>query len=386
MIIRIIGLLSSFGTKNIDVFEWAQCNVRKSRLPNNPVWGALTTTRPQLQFNGWKLAHAVTKVDYLIERDLLLPSLGFLLQTDRIFDFSAGNDLRLVPGSAATLNDFTRTSLIGRVGQGLSLLFAHNKGYCFVCHLASDAGVAKHMASHGEKLRAADFLFENHSGERMILESKASFSQPLNDPTQIKSILKAALTGQVDYWMPRITPAASKGFALLSCLRETGNVAPSALIYVDPPEQPTRQPIEVPQAQVRRRNYASWLRAMGLNETARELLQTSRDGGRNFELPLIRIGPHKFAITGAGYRPGMFPRWTERHPWPVAGLEVSALKAISAALSGDDRPLLDYPGLLADGPDIYETEIAYGSVFPDGSYFGAPDLRRDVVGYESFLL
>lgn len=386
MINRIFSLLSAFGSKNIDVFEWAQCNVRKSRLANNPVWGSLTTTRPQLQFNGWKLAHAVTKVDYLIERDLLMPGLGFLLQTDGIFDFSAGNDLRLVPGSAATLNDFTRTSLIGRVGQGLSLLFAHSKGYCFVCHLASDAGVADHMASQGKKLKAADFLFENDGGERMILESKASFSQPLNDPTQIKSILKAALTGQVDYWMPRITPAASKGFALLSCLRETGNVAPSALIFVDPPEQPTRQPIEIPQAQVRRRNYASWLRAMGLNETARELLQASRDSGRNIELPVIGIGSHKFAITGTGYPAGVFPWWIERCPWPVAGLEVSALKAISAGLSGDDRPLLDYPGLLADGPDIDETVTAYGSVFPDGSYFGAPDLRRDFVGFESFLL
>jgi hypothetical protein len=220
----------------------------------------------------------------------------------------------------------------------------------------------------------------------MILESKASSSQLENDPTKIKSVLKAALTGQVDYWMPKIKPAASKGFALLSCLRETGNVAPSALIFVDPPEKPPRQPIEIPRAKVRRANYASWLRAMVLTDTARELLQTSRDGGRIIQLPVIRRGSHRFAITEVGYPDFMFRTLPERCQWPVAGLEVSVLKAISDCLNGDDSPLMEYPALLADAPGIEETEIDYGSVFPDGSYFGAPDMQRDFVGFETFHL
>ncbi|MCW4578896.1 hypothetical protein, partial [Gluconacetobacter entanii] len=193
-------LLTAFGTKSIDVYEWTQANVRKARLPNGPIWGNLALPRPRLQFNGWKLAHAVTKADYLVERNLLLPGLGFLLQIDGIIDFSAGANLRLVPGSVATLNDFTRTSLTGRVGQGLSLLFAQSKGYRFVCHLASDGDVVRHMASAlpTKKLKAADFLFENGGGRRVILESKASFSQLVNEPSLIKSVLKTALMDQVD--------------------------------------------------------------------------------------------------------------------------------------------------------------------------------------------
>ncbi len=372
-------LLAAFGTSSIDVYEWEQADVRKLRLQNGPIWENLTESHPELQFTGWALAHAVTKVDYLVERDLLLPGLGFLLQIDRIIDFSAGANLRLVPGSAATLNDFTRSSLSGRVGQGLSLLFAQSKGYRFVCHLASDVAVASHIASLGRKTKAADFLFENNSGARMILESKASFSQPANDPTPIKSTLKAALTGQVDYWMTRITPPASKGFALYSCLRETGNAVPSALIFVDPPEEPILEPVELPQDQVRRRNYAAWLMAMGLFETARALLQPRRDGLRQIELPVIRIGERRFAVTVQYY----FPPY--KHWGLGAGLEVSVLEAISAALSGEDGPLLAYDVSFPDGPDMAASEIESGSIFPDGSYFGTFDVA-DVERFQSFLL
>ena len=369
-------LITAFGKSSIDVYEWAQADVRKVRLQNGPVWGDLTNLRPKLQFNGWNLAHAVTKADYLIERDLMLPGLGFLLQIDRVIDFSIGGNLRLVPGSAATLNDFTRTSLSGRIGQGLSLLFAQSKGYSFVCHLASDDAVASHVASlpKNKKTKVADFLFENGRRERMILESKGSFSQPANEPSPIKAILKDALTSQVDFWMTRITPPASKGFALYSCLRETGNAVPSALIFVDPPEQPAHQPIEIPQVQVRRRNYAAWLMAMGLAETARALLEPSGDGRREIELPLIQIGSRKFAVA-------VQPSAHIRSRWLGTGLEVSVVKAISAALGGDNGPLLAYDGL-----DAAMSEIETGSIFPDGSYLGTFDEHADFIGYQSFLL
>lgn len=379
MLGAIARLLASFGTSSVDVYEWAQADVRKVRLQNGPVWNDLTKPRAKLQFNGWQLAHAVTKADYLIERDLLLPGLGFLFQIDRIIDFSAGHNLRLVPGSAATLNDFTRTSISGRVGQGLSLLFAHSKGYSFVCHLASDEGVANHMASVSKRLKAADFLFESVKGERMIMESKASFSLAVNDPTLIKSTLKAALKDQVDYWMTRISPPASKGYALYSCIREAGNPVPSALIFVDPPERPTRQPVEIPEGQVRRRNYKAWLTAMGLLDTARTLLQPRRDGGRDIELPVVQIGARQFAVSAQSYL-------RDRNRWLGIGLEVSALKAISAALDGKDDSLLAYDGLVYDGRDTATVTAESGSIFPDGSYFGAFDASSDFLGYQTFRL
>lgn len=56
-------------------------------------------------------------------------------------DFQSAANLSLVSGSPATLNDFTRTSLSGRLAQGLSILFAHENDYCLVGHLASDPAV-----------------------------------------------------------------------------------------------------------------------------------------------------------------------------------------------------------------------------------------------------
>ena len=163
-------ILSAFGNHNVDVYEWAQADVRKSRLSNGPKWDDLARRHPILTFTGWQLAHAVVKADFLVERDLLLPGLGLLLQVDRIIDFKAGANLRTVPGSSSSLNDFTRTSLSGRLGQGLSILFAQSKGYNFAGHLASDPAVPSHLASlHGKTTKVADFLFETLSLQRMIL-------------------------------------------------------------------------------------------------------------------------------------------------------------------------------------------------------------------------
>lgn len=377
-------LLAAFGTSSVDVYEWAEADVRKDRLSNNPLWSVLATPQPAIQFTGWQLAHAVIKADYLIQRDWLLPGLGFLLQIDRIVDLGAGPNLRLVTGSPATLNDFTRTSLTGRIGQGLSLLFAHSKGYGFVCHLASDPQVIAHIAALPKtaKKRAADFLFESQDMKRMILESKASFTQPENEPSPIKSKLKDALTGQVDYWMAQISPAAQKGFAVYSCLRESKSPVPSALIFVDPPRQLVRDPIRFPESLVRRRNYAAWLTLMGFQETARGLTEPGRRDRRAIDVPVIRIGTRKFAVSVQSIS-------QKEHQWVCAGLDVEALATIGAAIDGNDGPLLAYGRDSSDGFATRASGVDYGSVFPDGSYFGVFDESSRVhrfEGYEQFLL
>jgi hypothetical protein len=377
-------LLVAFGTSSVDIYEWAEADVRKRRLSKGPVWSNLATPQPALLFNGWQLAHAVIKTDYLVERDWLLPGLGFLLQIDRIVDFGAGHNLRLVTGSPASLNDFTRTSLAGRVGQGLSLLFAQREGYAFVCHLASDPQVVAHIAALPKKAkkRAADFLFENQKLERMILESKASFTQADNKPSPIKSTLKDALTGQVDYWMSRIAPAAQKGFAVYSCLRESGNPVPSALIFVDPPRQLVRQPIDFPEGLVRRHNYAAWLSLMGLRQTATNLISFERRDRTEVELPVIQIGKRKFAVSAHSS--------TEKiHRWVCTGLDVEVVATIGAALDGDDGPLLAFGQDLSESIPRSVDGVDYGSIFPDGSYFGLFDERSPFhrfQGYERFSL
>ncbi|MER9450631.1 MULTISPECIES: hypothetical protein [unclassified Mesorhizobium] len=354
-------MLAALGSHNVAVYEWAQADIRKSRLPNGPAWVALAQPKPPLHFTGWQLAHAVVKADYLVERDLLLPGLGFLLQVDRIVDFSPAANLRIVPGSPASLNDFTRTSLSGRLGQGLSLLFAHGKGYNFAGHLASDLAVSSHLASlHGKTMKLADFLFETQTMQRMILESKASFSQPDNDPSKIKTVLKAAL------------------IAVYSCFREKGNSAQSALIFVDPPGRDGTGPVELPKSWVRRRNYAAWLAFMGLTDTARSLRDIQRRDRIAVDFPIFQVGARRFAmsLTISPHQKGL---------WIGAGLDVHALEAIGAALEDDEWPLLTYDGNTTDGGGPANPVVQNGSVFPDGSLFAAIDGTM-FQGHRTFLL
>ncbi len=246
------------------------------------------------------------------------------------------------------------------------------RGNAFVCHLASDPIVVSHIATLPKKSKkVADFLFEDSGNQRMILESKASFKQSTDAPSPIKSTLKAALTEQVDYWMTRISPAASKGYAVYSCLRESGNPVPTALIFVDPPKQRIRQPIEFPRGHVRRRNYAAWLRLMGLTETADNLSRTNMHERLQTILPVIRVGTRRFGVV-VQYS-------LEKHGrWLAIGLDVEALKAIGSSLNDDDGPLLAYNEAPAGDQ--------FGSIFADGSYLGLIDERSQFEGYQPFLL
>lgn len=378
---RCIGLLlAALGTQSIEVYEWSETNIRKKRLPNGPIWADLAQPKSALQFNGWELAHAVMKADYLIDRNFLLPGLGFLLQLDQIVDFRSAANLSLVSGSPATLNDFTRTSLSGRLAQGLSILFAQQNDYCFVGHLASDPAVKAHLASGTSKTKqVADFLFEGTAKDRMILESKGSFVQADNHPSKIKSVLKNALEDQVDYWMGKVTPSATKGFAVYSCLREAGNPTPSALIFVDPPLKRVSEPIELPEAWVRRHNYAAWLRVMGLDQTAKALREDAREGHGSVELPVITIGGRRFAMSH------FFPQ-VKRGRWLCMGLDVGAMTAIGRALRGNVSDLMAIEGTpLTDSAKVALTDRDL-SIFPDGSLFGLVDINDTPISLQDFKL
>ncbi|MCJ2183697.1 hypothetical protein MTR62_13500 [Novosphingobium sp. 1949] len=358
------NLLSAFGTQNIEVYEWAAKDVRKPRLPNGPVWDNLATSRSTLHFTGWDLAHAVVKADYLVERNYLLPGLGLLLQLDQIISFRAGSNMRLIAGSPATLNDFTKSSLTGRLGQGLSLLFAQQRGYQFAGHLASDPAVISHLASGNAKTdRAADFLFETHSSQRMILESKASFSEPDNDPSKIKSKLKSALTSQVDYWISKITPKASKGYAVYSCLREVGNPTPSALVFVDPPGETGPNPIDLPETWVRQRNFSAWMRVMGFDAAAAGMISGRRDGIAPTPVSVLTIEGRDFAISPlmVGPEPGHLL---------CAGLDMDVMLAIIGYLKGDDASLMTLESIVPRDGGKRQLGDQPWSIFPDGSFFG----------------
>lgn len=360
--------LENVGDCSIEVFEWNQADVRKKRLPKGPLWSSLAKAHPPLRLNGWRLAHAVVKLDYLIKTDLEKKAFGLLCSLEDVVDFGPGKNLRLCDGVKNGLADFYGFSLSGRLGQGLSLLFAQDtQGYRFVGHLASDVAVKAHLASNtAQTKKAADFVFENDKKERMILESKSSFRQDDNDPSKVKSKLKNALEGQVDYWMGKIKPNAQKGFAVYSCFRELSSPVPSALIFVDPPEGPSDDIIPLSEASVRRQNYAAWLEAMDLRDAADRLRGIRAAEHISYQFVVLEIRGERFAFYDK------FDELFWECRFFIAGIELRALKAVGEALQGEEGALLNLEALQYDGlGEDRETFVPY-SIFPDGTFLGNP--------------
>lgn len=364
-----MDLVQSLGTISIEVYEWNQDDVRKKRLPNASKLHSLSTKHPDLLFSGCRLAHAVVKADYLDRRNLTMPGLGFLLQACSIMDFGK-SPIELKSGAAKALNDFSLSSMAGRVGQGLAILYGHRLGLKFAAHLRSHVeSLPAGSAGAVHKNEAmADFLFAT-SQQTVIIESKGSFSLQENDPSPIKKVLKAALQDQVDPWMRHLQPTPSNGYVIYSCLRE-GSSEPSAMFVVDPEGDPVESanvPLSV--EQVMRENYGAWLRAMGMVNSAERLLHPLPEVRSPVEYGffIAEIRGRKYAYPDQSYSWfSPYRRWCT----PLIGIDFFVLQAISSVIQSRSTSLQD---LLANFHEASEFSHRGASVFPDGSIFGLID-------------
>ena len=86
---------------------------------------------PQLEFSGWRLAHAVKKAERMKRQSFSrVAAAGFLLDSPTTFDWRS-REFRLRFGEADGYADFSRTSLSGRTGQGIALLVMEQRGLVF---------------------------------------------------------------------------------------------------------------------------------------------------------------------------------------------------------------------------------------------------------------
>ena len=358
-----------FRKRTIEVWEWQQSEVLKKRLPNNPTWSTLASPHAAMNFTPLQLAHAVVKADFVDPSSLMLPGIGFLLQASQIVDFNQ-SDFRLAVGGATALNDFSSTSLCGRLAQGFSLLYADRKGYCFAGPLRAHLIGCGALPPGGKPVPAADFLFEDGNKDRIIAESKGSFAHIENNPTLVKSKLKHALEKQVTPWLNKLTPPASKGFVFLSHMRETGHKEKSAFIFVDPPSDQISEPIDVPEDWLKRYNYAAWLTIMGFPRPAQRLRNRDESGLMKISLPIVKVGRWKIAVTQPFFHWGF-----------GVGMEANTLQMVSDARSGNVENLIEYRGI--EGVD--DRGEFLGSLMGDGSYLG-PLRRRDFIESRTFIL
>jgi len=316
-------------------------------------------------------------------RNLTMPGLGFLLQACSVIDFGK-SPIELKLGASKALNDFSLSSMAGRVGQGLAILYGHRLGLTFCAHLRSHveslpAGSAG-LLHKNEAM--ADFLFANDQ-QTVIIESKGSFSLQENNPSPIKALLKAALQDQVDPWMLYLQPTPSNGFVIYSCVREGGS-EPSAMFVVDP-EGGSVESSDVPLSveEVMRENYGAWLRAMGMTDSAERLMNSSPDarGPVEYNFLIVEVVGRKFAFLNDSqpYMPFYYEPWVSRRIG--IGLDFFVLEAISSAIQYSDASL---QALLANFHDLSEFSYRDASIFPDGSIFGL--FEFEVIEYVQVLL
>lgn len=371
------SLLESIGQKRLSVYEMPNATVQESRLTNNPDWNTLTHQHGDLIFTGYQLAHAVIKADFLEYRNPTLPGIGFILQSHHFIDW-VSTDFCLKAGAAKLLGDFARTGLTGRIGQGISLLFAHSKGYSFTAHLREylEANNIPTRDAAGRALPIADFVFDGSTNARAIVESKASLSLNGYDPSSVKSLLKSALNNQVIPWMSRLIPPATKSFVVCSYLRERANsgACPSSLAFVDPENTSDVGEFELSPESVRRENYAAWLAAMGLIQEAERLRNRDSAGMEAVWFAVVKVREREFAFPIAfcpPFRVHHFPVVQLTSGCVVAGIHVDALHAVSRASQGDEKALVEYLGIVQES--VEKPDNNWHSIFPDGTYFGNID-------------
>lgn len=308
-----------------------------------------------------------------------MPGIGFLLQSRNIISFNT-TPIELKQGASRALNDFSLTSMAGRVGQGLAILYGHSIGLEFTAHLRSyvEALPSGSPGANHKTQAMADFIFADNQNT-VLVESKGSFRLEANNPSDIKTTLKKALEKQIDPWMTRLKPAPSNGYVVYSCLRE-GAWDPSAIFVVDP-EGDENDDLGLPfsAAQVRAENYGAWLRAMGLDEAARRLTQPFAEVGEPMreDFLIYEFDGRKYAFREDCYHDYYLWGW----PAPALGIDLVALYAISSAIQSRDRGI---EGFVIDLPKQQEWRYDDASVFPDGSIF--VDLWRQPIARETFLL
>ena len=380
----LFDIMMSRRRMHLPVFEMPHATVTGGRLPDNSQWDDVVDARDPLLFTGTQLTHAIIKADHLNYRNPSVPGLAFVIQSHDIIDW-ASDLLCLKAGGSGILQDFVRTSMTGRVGQGIAILFAQSQGYKFTAHLEDhlvSSGVSVRSAK-GKKRQIADFVFDNGKLGRAIVESKASFESGANDLSDAKSYLKSGLNDQVIPWMSRINPRANKGFVVKSYVREHGSTDDSALVFVDPEGDSDEGMIELSYESVRRSNYAAWLNAMGLRNAAKRLRTKRREETEKVRFLVVKDDGSRLAIPWQHkalfdtlyfedyYMMARHNRSSSHLSLPFLGMDYNALIAVSETIGGNSTKLMRYG---TAGSTFRwrsnDSEYAVVSVFPDGTAFG----------------
>ena len=375
----LIDMIRAFrGRSYLPVYEFSENDVEQPNRAISP-----RTAQPTTEFpvSAWRLAHAVEKADCACWSDsqILWPAaIGFLLGNIKLFDWNSKN-LRLGSGMSGSRADFSRTSLSGRIGQGMALLFLENWGYSYLGRFTTL------YPQCGGDSETPDFVVENRSGEQALAESKGGFMR-LNGSPRIKSRFRKALT-QLRGGHKCLSSGADRGFAIGTFLREIEDRKyPSLTAYVETDLGKPQGSVGLPPDAVRRANYAAWFSMMGLDGAAGRLRARAGEPER-LRVPLFKLEEDTYVIAITSIRspyqydahaPDLLQRLIRaRWRWlinpyddhlsvGIVGLDLRVVRALETAIQEPESPAL----MKIEPRERRIPEEFPGSVFSDGSLIG----------------
>lgn len=362
-----------------------------------------------LNFSSWRLAHAVKKADcarWLNHPHLSLGATGFLIEHAHIFSWR-GQNFRLNRGMSNFYADNSRTSLSGRIGQGMALLTLESLGYGYVGRFET---LFSELASTNG--RTPDFVVEGRNGDRALAEAKGRIISP-GKSVNIKGALKDALV-QLDNGA-KVLAHPHNRFAIGTFLREIDDLhkEPSLIAHVTIPANVSSgwygseaRKSSAEADIIRRANYAAWLFFMGLWGPARRVWYGEGERKR-IRLPTIKLGRHTYALSVPGisfHSLGRKFAWQRllsmSELWPllnlrrarleVVGLDLDVLKTLTSASTSKEREFQP-EGLSPDRDATYVFSGGRfeGSIFSDGSIVGevrARYVNREIIKWTEITL
>lgn len=382
---------TSAETCSLPIYELEKTLVEKKHERVRPLPAAIAN----LSFEAWRLAHAIKKADFARRepnRILLDSALAFLREQRGLFDWNQ-NELRLAKGGAKLYNDITSTSIAGRVGQGMALLFLEERGYGYVGHFSTEwkkRELRTRPPSQKINQKAPDFIFENTTNDWVLAEAKGSFVSP-GKTSAIKARLSEGLE-QLSGWESRISPQPIKSFVIGTFIRENADEhrESSLVAIVDVALKPSENPVRFESDFIRSANYAGWLSVMGFENLA-TWLRGGESAIERKRVPVMRVNGIQYVLSNNAFQfeyqnkpTGNF--WNglenfELHRFleskgtlqtELIGIELDVLKTIATAHRSGKR------GSLLELNLRQTTEVAApvegscfrGSVFSDGTLFG----------------
>ncbi|WP_427873514.1 hypothetical protein [Flavobacterium sp. MMS24-S5] len=253
-------------TINVEEYTHASVTIKRATLIS-------TGTNPDLQFNGWRIAHGVARTTcarYLTQPEYWYEYISSLLSLSNLIHSHQPN-VRINSNRISSLRDFSRTNRIGEISQGLVYLYMQNTGFPYVndFHFFCE----NNQISIPAKTSTPDFVCQdkNLSNQICLVESKGKEKTSKGDiKSKLAKAISQCVSGENIINTSNIGYNVVKSLGFCSEWSDENNATDSILHFVDPENETYQKDIN---SAPMRFHYASWFYMIGDFENAQRLIQ-----------------------------------------------------------------------------------------------------------------